>query len=79
METRHWILSILSAVALASPHSEAFAAGNCGQNEICGLKNAEDIVRVGSTRFAVVGRLAKDPEVAGGFSLLDWTRKLLAY
>lgn len=43
----------------------------CTRNQICGLKNAEDFVRVPGSRWAIASRLARDPTAPGGFSLVD--------
>jgi hypothetical protein len=56
------VLCLMSAAGAAQP---------CGPAEICGLKNPEDMVRLDGTRWAVVSRLGRDPNAAGGFSLID--------
>lgn len=43
-------------------------ASQCGVDTICGVKNAEDMVRLGDSRWALAGRLARGP---GGFYLVD--------
>jgi hypothetical protein len=47
------------------------AAEACQRNQICGLKNAEDLVLVPGTGWAIASRLAKDPAAPGGFSLVN--------
>jgi len=66
----------LFTVVCLIPCVELQAAEACGQDEVCGLKNPEDMIRVGDSRFALVSRLARDPEVPGGFSLIDLDRRI---
>jgi hypothetical protein len=49
----------------------AAAAVPCARDQVCGLKNAEDLVRVPRSQWAIASRLAKDPQAPGGFSLVD--------
>ncbi len=58
------------AATLAAP-APGHAAESCGQNEICGLKNPEDMISVDGSRWAIVSRLGRDPQTPGGFSLVD--------
>lgn len=51
--------------------SAAAAAEPCAHEQVCGLKNAEDLVRVPGSHWAIASRLAKDPQAPGGFSLVD--------
>lgn len=43
----------------------------CTRNQICGLKNAEDFVRLPGSHWAIASRLGRDPAAPGGFSLVD--------
>ncbi|MGB6876230.1 MAG: hypothetical protein WBD87_09370 [Candidatus Acidiferrales bacterium] len=54
-----------------SPAPSRPAEGACTRDQICGLKNAEDLIRLPGSRWAVASRLAKDPAAPGGFSLVD--------
>jgi hypothetical protein len=47
------------------------AAEPCAHDQICGLKNAEDLIRLAGSRWAIASRLARDPEAPGGFSLVN--------
>jgi hypothetical protein len=60
----------------ASSDSEAAATAAasfepCAHDQVCGLKNAEDLVLVPGSHWAIAGRLAKDPQAPGGFSPVD--------
>jgi len=68
-------LAALAALTLAGPPSLARAAAPCTHEQICGLKNAEDFVRIPGSRWAIASRLAKDPAAPGGFSLVDLERR----
>jgi hypothetical protein len=61
---------LCAAVLLGSPATGG-ATEPCGQSEICGLKNPEDMIRLTGSRWALVGRLGRDPNAPGGFSLID--------
>jgi hypothetical protein len=47
----------------------------CSHDEICGLKNAEDMVRLPGSHWAIASRLGKDPHAPGGFSLVDLEKR----
>lgn len=66
--SRTLFASAVAGVAIACGIS-AKATEPCTRDQICGLKNAEDFVRIPDTRWAIASRLAKDP--TGGFSLVD--------
>jgi hypothetical protein len=51
--------------------TRANAAAVCERDQVCGLKNAEDLVAVPDTHWAVASRLAKDPVAPGGFYLVN--------
>jgi hypothetical protein len=60
-----WIAALLGG-------REAFsAAATCSQDEICSLKNPEDMIRLQGSHWALVSRLGRDTEAPGGFSLVD--------
>ncbi|HEY3786283.1 MAG TPA: hypothetical protein VGL55_13450 [Steroidobacteraceae bacterium] len=62
---------MLWAAGVAGVPAIARAAEPCEQNQICGLKNAEDLIRLDGSHWAIASRLAKDPATPGGFSLVD--------
>src|ERR1700722_12545476 len=62
--------SILWAVALLSGPAEVSAADPCAHEEICSLKNPEDMIRLEGSRWALLSRLGRAPEAPGGFSLV---------
>jgi hypothetical protein len=62
---------VVWTVALLSGAADVGAAEPCAQNEICSLKNAEDMIRLADSRWALVSRLGRDPQAPGGFSLVD--------
>lgn len=71
--TRAWAAAACASWSLAvlgGPVSVS-ATEPCAQDQICGLKNAEDLVRLAGSRWAIASRLAKDPDAPGGFSLVD--------
>ena len=68
--------SVLFTAAGLIPNVQLRAAEPCGQEEICGLKNPEDMIRIADTHWALVSRLARDPQAAGGFSLVDLDRRV---
>jgi hypothetical protein len=51
------------------------AAEPCAHDQICGLKNAEDLIPLAGSHWAIASRLAKDPEAPGGFSLVNLDRQ----
>src|ERR1700678_565430 len=59
------------AMALAMSLALARAAAPSAPDRVCGLKNAEDLIHLPGSRFAITSRLAKDPAAPGGFSLVD--------
>ncbi len=56
---------------LGGTATTAQAAQPCGHDQVCGLLNAEDLVLVGGSHWAIASRLGKDPAAPGGFSLVD--------
>jgi hypothetical protein len=71
---RFWSIVLSALGALSSPlYSKAHAAESipCSRNEICGLKNPEDMVRLDGTSWVVASQMGKDPRMPGGFTLLD--------
>lgn len=65
------IAGILGASVLLGGPATVGAAEPCGRNEICGLKNPEDMISLKGSRWALVSRLGRDPNAPGGFSLVD--------
>lgn len=63
-----WLL-LTNAVLVLSPASVGrsldgiahASADACGRNAICGLRNPEDVVRLGNTRFAIASSLTRAP------------------
>ena len=49
---------------------------SCGRNAICGLRNPEDVVRLGSTRFAVASSLARAPHSLSHLYLVDLASRI---
>ncbi len=47
------------------------AAQTCDHDQICGLKGPEDLILLPGSHWAIAGRLAKDTDAPGGFSLVD--------
>lgn len=62
---------MLCAVAILGVRGAASGAEACAQDQICGLKNAEDLVPLDGSHWAIASRLGKDPATPGGFSLVD--------
>jgi hypothetical protein len=62
---------ILCTAALLGGRMAVRAAEPCRQNEICALKNPEDMIRLQGSRWALISRLGRDPEAPGGFSAVD--------
>jgi len=67
-------LACCAALVLASPSAARAAPPPCAGNQICGLKNPEDFVRVPGSQWAIASRLARDP-AAPAFSLVDLKRR----
>jgi hypothetical protein len=51
---------------------------SCGRNAICGLTNPEDVVRLGSTQFAIASSLARAPHSPSHLYLVDFASKVAA-
>src|SRR6185437_5208689 len=67
-----WPLAlVICAVATVGVPGVAGGAEPCAQDQICGLKNAEDLVLLDGSHWAIASRLGKDPATPGGFSLVD--------
>lgn len=49
---------------------------SCGRNAICGLRNPEDVVRLGSTRFAIASSLARAPRSLSHLYLVDLASRI---
>jgi hypothetical protein len=62
---------VLWAAVPLSPKPAFGKANPCAQNEICSLRNPEDMVRIEDSQWALVSRLGRDPSAPGGFSLVD--------
>jgi hypothetical protein len=62
--------AILCATALLGARATVSAAEPCGHDEICGLKNPEDMIRLKWSGWALVSRLGRDTQAQGGFSLV---------
>jgi hypothetical protein len=60
---------LCGSALIVSARANATAA--CEPDQVCGMKNAEDLVAVPGTQWAIASRLAKDPEAPGGFYLVD--------
>jgi hypothetical protein len=61
-------------LAVAGP-APAAAPSSCGHDLVCGLKNAEDLVRLPGSHWAIASRLGRDPAAPGGFSVVDLRRE----
>src|SRR5690348_8815710 len=68
------VLVLSPASATQSPSGIAHA-DPCGRNAICGLRNPEDVVRLGSTRFAIASSLARAPDSLSHLYLVDLASK----
>ncbi|HEY6515364.1 MAG TPA: hypothetical protein VIY50_04425 [Steroidobacteraceae bacterium] len=69
-----WVAAAIAgsvAITLLRPWAARAAMLPCTHNQVCGLKNAEDFVRVPDSRWAIASRLARDAAAPGGFSLVD--------
>jgi hypothetical protein len=69
-----WVTAAIAgsvAIMLLGPLPARAAMPPCTRDQVCGLKNAEDFVRVSGSRWAIASRLARDPAAPGGFSLVD--------
>jgi len=77
-----WLLAA-GVVLVHSPAHASQSSGDaahvsvdsCGRNAICGLKNPEDVVRLGNTRFAVASSLARAPDSQSHLYLVDLASK----
>lgn len=67
--------SALGVAIMLARIASAHAAAACGAGAICGLKNPEDVVRVGSSPWAIASRLARDPSAASGLYLVNLKAK----
>lgn len=66
------VLVLSPASAMRSPDGVAHASADpCGRDAICGLRNPEDVVRLGSTRFAIASSLARAPDSPDHLYLVD--------
>lgn len=73
------LLLFTGAVLVLSPASAMQSSGGvaplsadrCGRNAICGLRNPEDVVRLGSTQFAIASSLARAPLSPSHLYLVD--------
>jgi len=78
MKCLAWLL-LTGTVFVFSPASATQSSGGiehasadlCGRNAICGLKNPEDVVRLGSTRFAIASSLVRAPQSPSHLYLVD--------
>ena len=76
MKCLAWLL-FAGAVFVLSPASAAQSPRGiarvdpCGRNAICRLRNPEDVVRLGSTRFAIASSLARAPDSQSHLYLVD--------
>jgi hypothetical protein len=57
--------------SVSGPPITGRAQGIDAHDRICGLKNAEDLIRLPGSQWALASRLARDPAAPGGFSLVD--------
>ena len=65
------VLVLSPAGAMRLPGVAHASADSCGRDAICGLKNPEDVVRLGSTRFAIASSLARAPHSPSHLYLVD--------
>jgi hypothetical protein len=65
------VAGVVWTAALLGGAAAVGAAEPCAQNEICSLKNPEDMIRLAGSRWALVSRLGRDAQTPGGFSLVD--------
>lgn len=66
------VLALPPASAMRLPGGSAHVSADpCGRNAICGLRNPEDVVRLGSTRFAIASSLARAPHSPSHLYLVD--------
>lgn len=65
----------VAALAFMGSPSPANAAGPCTRDQICGLENPEDFVRLAGSPWAIASRLAKDPAARGSLFLVDLERR----
>src|ERR1700730_2898220 len=69
------VVATFAALALVNSPAPAGATEPCTHDQICGLKNAEDLIRLAGSRWAIGSRVAKNPEAPGGSSLVDLERR----
>ena len=82
MKCLAWLL-FAGAVLMLSPARASQSPGGaahvgmdpCGRNAICGLRNPEDVVRLGSTQFAIASSLARAPDSQSHLYLVDLASK----
>ena len=82
MQCLAWLL-FAGAVLMLSPARASQSPGGaahvgmdpCGRNAICGLRNPEDVVRLGSTQFAIASSLARAPDSQSHLYLVDLASK----
>lgn len=80
-----WLL-LVGAVLVLSPagamrlsrDSAHVSVDSCGRNAICGLRNPEDVVRLGSSRFAIASSLARAPDSLSHLYLVNLASKIAA-
>jgi hypothetical protein len=70
---RRRTISIACITLLALGHSLALTsiAKLCKPDDICEVKNAEDLIRIPASHWAIASRLAKASTTSGGFYLVD--------
>ena len=69
------VLVSLATPGFANSPVPAGTVEPCSPDQVCGLKSAEDLVRLPGSRWAIVSRLTKDPEAPSGFSAVDLERR----
>ena len=69
------VLMSLATPGFANSPVPAGTVEPCSPDQVCGLKSAEDLVRLPGSRWAIVSRLTKDPEAPSGFSAVDLERR----
>ena len=82
MKCLAWLLLTGTVFVLSPARAMQFPGGiahvsadPCGRNAICGLRNPEDVVRLGSTRFAIASSLARAPDSQSHLYLVDLASK----
>jgi len=73
-----WLLSTGAVLVLPPASATQLPGGiahagvdSCGRNAICGLKNPEDVVRLGSTQFAIASSLTRSPDSPSHLYLVE--------